>query len=981
MLRRLYVGLAPLVGLAFLLGLLYGDVFVGGRTLLATGQGSATLPSGPYGYKGPRPGSAFMADPAGSSGVDLALDGYQRKSLYSGSFPFWNPYQGLGQTVLAEYLPAVLAPVGWLKYLLPARHWDLIYFAYLFLAGAFTYLFLRELGTERLGCYLGALAVLGAGWFTIYLPLREVPATGAFFPLLLFSIERLLLRPRWPWAHLTFGSAVYLTLTGGQPEVAFLSLLVASLYAAVRARRLGRGWWWKVSLLAGPACIGGLLLAAPQWLNFLELPGRALHVHGTNRGLQHLNTQSLIAFFSPFYFGLVHKTWASRSLWFWTSSPGYVSSVAIILAAATMFRRRLADNQKSAALFFQVLVVLTLAKVWGVEPINIMIGHLPGISRISMPRYSGFLAAFGVAFLAGMGLECFTKLTAREVRRLFRQYFLLLAILVVLSLWGQGWKSWARTVSQGPWMKALWLPISVVWLVFIPSVLRRLQRIYADKAINLTFVIAAILFVETTIFIPRGLSYGKAGVVLLLGLVAVSVLSLRRLDGRIAAGVALVSVVLVAGVSLAPGPGLPKRHDPFRKAPYISFLQERVQAGERVYGFDGVLKPNYASVFEISSLATLTPLLPVQTARFIKTYVDRGTMPLFLAANRSLREPGTDALLELGRNKSYYDLVGVRYFLSKKTDPRFIQVYTTRHKGNPNPQTLLRKQSFAFRPPVDSIGRIDVFFGTHGRTNRGLVHLRIFREKETEPLRTSTIDAEALVNRRWQPFEFDPIEGAKNRPLRIEIEHEGATSGNVVSIWKYHASEEKAILLRVYQRLGRVRLVYDKEVKIYENPAALPRLFLADRLETVENWRNALDALANHDQIQRVAVVEKGSPVEPFKASSTEDSRLPGRIEHLQISPNRVDVALEALTDGIAVLTDTYFPGWTVRVDGQERPLLRVNGVFRGVQVTAGRHHIIFEYRPTYWSLSLAMAAAGLAILLGITISSLLRHRQEAEPG
>jgi hypothetical protein len=35
-----------------------------------------------------------------------------------------------------------------------------------------------------------------------------------------------------------------------------------------------------------------------------------------------------------------------------------------------------------------------------------------------------------------------------------------------------------------------------------------------------------------------------------------------------------------------------------------------------------------------------------------------------------------------------------------------------------------------------------------------------------------------------------------------------------------------------------------------------------------------------------------------------------------------------------------------VKVDGESRPVLRANLLFRGVEITPGRHRVEFEFRP-----------------------------------
>jgi uncharacterized membrane protein YfhO len=60
----------------------------------------------------------------------------------------------------------------------------------------------------------------------------------------------------------------------------------------------------------------------------------------------------------------------------------------------------------------------------------------------------------------------------------------------------------------------------------------------------------------------------------------------------------------------------------------------------------------------------------------------------------------------------------------------------------------------------------------------------------------------------------------------------------------------------------------------------------------------------------------------------------------------RVDVDLAGVTNGLAVLADAQYPGWTAEVDGQQRDIHIVNGVFRGVLVRPGDKLLTFRFAP-----------------------------------
>jgi hypothetical protein len=89
-----------------------------------------------------------------------------------------------------------------------------------------------------------------------------------------------------------------------------------------------------------------------------------------------------------------------------------------------------------------------------------------------------------------------------------------------------------------------------------------------------------------------------------------------------------------------------------------------------------------------------------------------------------------------------------------------------------------------------------------------------------------------------------------------------------------------------------------------------------------------------------------------------------GRAEVLLWSPNRIEV--EAVGEGLLVLSEVAYPGWVARVDGIRQPVETVHGLLRGVQLAEGVHTVVLEYRPWPVYAGTAITLLGLALLLGI---------------
>jgi len=71
-----------------------------------------------------------------------------------------------------------------------------------------------------------------------------------------------------------------------------------------------------------------------------------------------------------------------------------------------------------------------------------------------------------------------------------------------------------------------------------------------------------------------------------------------------------------------------------------------------------------------------------------------------------------------------------------------------------------------------------------------------------------------------------------------------------------------------------------------------------------------------------------------------------GKVEVLSYQPNKVILQVEADQDGLVFLSDVYYPGWCVTIDGQQTKIYQANYAFRAVPVPSGKHKVIFSFFP-----------------------------------
>jgi hypothetical protein len=141
------------------------------------------------------------------------------------------------------------------------------------------------------------------------------------------------------------------------------------------------------------------------------------------------------------------------------------------------------------------------------------------------------------------------------------------------------------------------------------------------------------------------------------------------------------------------------------------------------------------------------------------------------------------------------------------------------------------------------------------------------------------------------------------------------------------------------------------------NRAALPRAFIAHRVETVANDRQRLEKLsAPQFDPQEVAYVE--TPVDlpgPCRGSA----------EIVAETPTRVIVSTHMETAGLLVLADLWDSGWRAYRDSEPVAILRANHAVRGVIVPAGATTVDFRYEPRSFKLGLWLSWLAAMVVLG----------------
>ncbi len=151
---------------------------------------------------------------------------------------------------------------------------------------------------------------------------------------------------------------------------------------------------------------------------------------------------------------------------------------------------------------------------------------------------------------------------------------------------------------------------------------------------------------------------------------------------------------------------------------------------------------------------------------------------------------------------------------------------------------------------------------------------------------------------------------------------------------------------------------------VYRNPEVLPRAFLVHNFRLASDIESAKTMLVSDyfDPAREAILYEQ-----PVIANGRDGDSSVVTIE--RYATNEVVVRVSSASGGILVLSDTFYPGWNVSVDGKETKILQANICQRGVVVDGGNRTVRFRFESAsiLWG-SLVSLCSLIAMSVGVIV-------------
>jgi hypothetical protein len=168
----------------------------------------------------------------------------------------------------------------------------------------------------------------------------------------------------------------------------------------------------------------------------------------------------------------------------------------------------------------------------------------------------------------------------------------------------------------------------------------------------------------------------------------------------------------------------------------------------------------------------------------------------------------------------------------------------------------------------------------------------------------------------------------------------------------------------------RFQLISDGPIRVYEDPSAFPRVWVAQKA-VYEPDDQAIAYLQANATSLGDTVVLSTPPTETTAKSPT----TPATTQIVRYENTRVSIRASLAAPGYVVLADSYAPGWEVRVDGKRAHLYRADVALRAVWVPAGTHEIDYTYHLPGLRAGAILSVVSLVVIIALVPLEFLFRR------
>jgi hypothetical protein len=144
------------------------------------------------------------------------------------------------------------------------------------------------------------------------------------------------------------------------------------------------------------------------------------------------------------------------------------------------------------------------------------------------------------------------------------------------------------------------------------------------------------------------------------------------------------------------------------------------------------------------------------------------------------------------------------------------------------------------------------------------------------------------------------------------------------------------------------------------NPGALPLAYFPSRVRSTSDGASADAGLVELDPAEVTLVTGPAPAVESDPSA---------RVRVLERADGLLAVAYRSASANLLRVAIPFYPGWHARLNGNELPVLAVDGAFTGVVVPSGQGEVRLSYASKWLGAGAALSGLALAAVLAVFLS------------
>jgi hypothetical protein len=889
-----------------------------------------------------------------------------------GQLPLWTPLLFSGYPLVAITQLGLGYPLTWLHLLVPGHVAEQIYvLAPFVITPITTFAYLRTIGRSYLASIFGGLTFAFGGMMcSILANSGLLTNTFAWTPLVLVFVERARTRTFAycvTWTSLSYGLAV---LSGHTQAYVYVGVLLVAygLFTSISVGVVHKRSWttwstWRPLVVSISSLIFAAGLAALQLFEVMRVAKRSirseLRYEVFSEGSFSFR-EALLSLGAPIYH--------------YIDSGTYLTPLAIVMALITVFaivRRWIKDER----VWFWIIVAgaAWILLLGSNAPLHKLVYQIPVIKNFRVPSRHTFEWTLAIAVLGAYGWDLVAEYFRRRRERLSSRTSIrpTAAVLLIIAAAVVGvlfWKAVSQMPNPHPWIYT-GLPEQSYWrwklfltaLIFSAAVFSFLTPQRKLRVVCLSLVIGLACFVEANATVNSWW----------------------------------------AGLLSLPAERFHVVSKSTRYLQQFAPEQHRVYSRVAMFSDEFTTEPrvdstNLSMLWKLQNVAGIEPLILERYSRALGDVgPDSVTARPGMVAKDDLFLPhshvldilnATHAITYSGSLGLYEEVVSYhdRVRLSVGELNSSLLPGQTRDFGNRLPLgdelALVTSLSNSVTESDDApVARI-TFYTADGRTiNRDLL-----AGSHTAEWAHERPDVRAAIKHRLATvFDQRPGDGDNtfasyrywallkiDKPERIErVQITNLSKTATLSIWKMsmvNTSDMQSSPLWIARSPAWTTAFEDRGLEVLNNTGAMPRVWLVTHAEAVDG-EEALRRIRGESTTPfepRKSVLLEVRPDElPQLSGADSASGVANLIEH---KPTRLSIETDAPTNTVLVVSEIFYPGWRVTVDGQPARIMLADFLLRAVSLPPGKHKVEMYYSPTP-----AYVGAGVSIVTLILLSIL----------